>query len=60
MEAKDKVNSLSYKQLILFSIPSIVAVGLEPLAEMIDTSILGQVNYKWVAAQAAVNAFNFI
>ena len=37
---------LSYNKLILFSFPSIIAVGLEPLAEIIDTAILGQMSSK--------------
>ncbi len=51
------ISPLSYRTLLYFALPAIAAVGLEPVAEMIDTAILGQVQSKWVAALAATNAF---
>jgi len=62
---KDKV---SYKAIILLTLPAIVSVGLEPMAEMIDTAVLGHVNTTWVGSLAATNAclgsfawlFNFL
>lgn len=62
---KEKV---SYKAIIALTLPAIVSVGLEPIAEMIDTAVLGHVNTTWVGSLAATNAclgsfawlFNFL
>ena len=64
MEGKN----ISYKAIIVFTLPAIVSVGLEPMAEMIDTAVLGHVNTTWVGSLAATNAclgsfawlFNFL
>jgi len=63
-----KVDKVSYKVIILLTLPAIVSVGLEPMAEMIDTAVLGHVNTTWVGSLAATNAclgsfawlFNFL
>lgn len=52
----------------MLTLPAIVSMGLEPMAEMIDTAILGHVNTTWVGSLAATNAclgsfawlFNFL
>ncbi len=59
---------ISYKAILKFTLPAIVSVGLEPMAEMIDTAFLGHVNTTWVGSLAATNAclgsfawiFNFL
>jgi MATE family multidrug resistance protein len=59
---------VSYRTLILMTIPATFAVVLEPMAEMIDTAILGHVSTTWVGGLAATNAvlgsfawlFNFL
>lgn len=48
---------VSYRSLFFASVPAIAAVGLEPIAEIIDTALLGQFNSEWVAAVAATNTF---
>ena len=62
---EDKVG---YKSIIALTLPVIFSVALEPMSEMIDTSILGHVNTAWVGSLAATNAclgsfawlFNFL
>ena len=62
---KEKV---SYWGLIVLTMPAIFSVALEPMAEMIDTGVLGHVNTIWVGSLAATNAtlgsfawlFNFL
>ena len=49
--------AVSYRYLWLYSLPAICAVALEPIAEIIDTAILGQVESQWIAALAASHAF---
>lgn len=52
----------------MLTLPAIFSVGLEPMAEMIDTAVLGHVNTTWVGSLAATNAclgsfawlFNFL
>lgn len=59
---------LSYKAIIALTLPAIFSVGLEPMAEMIDTAVLGHANTTWVGSLAATNAclgsfawlFNFL
>lgn len=59
---------LSYRSLILLTLPAMLAVMLEPMAEMIDTAVLGHESTLWVAGLAATNAclgsfawiFNFL
>ncbi len=58
----------SYRSLILATLPAMFAVVLEPMAEMIDTAILGHESALWVAGLATTNAclgaftwiFNFL
>lgn len=58
----------SYKAIIALTLPAIFSVAMEPMAEMIDTAILGHVNTTWVGSLAATNAclgsfawiFNFL
>ena len=58
----------SYKAIIAFTLPAIFSVALEPMAEFIDTAVLGHVNTVWVGSLAATNAclgsfawiFNFL
>ena len=59
---------VSYKAIIALTLPAIFSVALEPMAEMIDTAVLGHVNTTWVGSLAATNAclgsfawlFNFL
>ncbi len=59
---------VTYRALILMTIPAIFAVVLEPMAEMIDTAVLGHVSSAWVGGLAATNSclgsfawlFNFL
>lgn len=59
---------VSYKAIIALTLPAIVSMGLEPMAEMIDMAMLGHVNTTWVGILAATNAclesfawlFNFL
>lgn len=59
---------VSYKAIIMLTLPAIVSVGLEPMAEMIDTAVLGHANTIWVGSLAATTAclgsfawlFNFL
>lgn len=61
-------DQVSYRSLILVTLPAMFAVVLEPMAEMIDTAVLGHESTLWVAALAATNAclgtfawvFNFL
>ena len=57
MNSSTTIEQISYRKLFLTSIPAIAALGLEPIAEMIDTALLGQFNSLWVAAAAATNTF---
>ena len=60
--------SLRYKNLAALSAISACSLGLEPLAELIDSMILGQKHGPWLAAMAYVNTllgtsvwvFNFL
>ncbi|SCA64004.1 Uncharacterized protein SCG7086_BN_00060 [Chlamydiales bacterium SCGC AG-110-P3] len=59
---------VSYKAIIALTLPAMFSVALEPMAEMIDTAVLGHVNTTWVGSLAATNAclgsfawlFNFL
>lgn len=59
---------VSYGAIIALTLPAIFSVALEPMAEMIDTAVLGHVNTTWVGSLAATNAclgsfawiFNFL
>ena len=44
--------SASYKSLFLFSLPSILAALLEPLASLVDTALVGQMRTDWLGALA--------
>lgn len=63
-----KEDRTSYRAIILLTIPAIFSVGLEPMAEMIDTAVLGHMSTVWVGSLAATNAclgsfawlFNFL
>ncbi|NRA44696.1 MAG: MATE family efflux transporter [Oligoflexales bacterium] len=57
MDTTTTSHQISYRNLFLTSIPAVAAVGLEPMAEIIDTALLGQFNSQWVAAVAATNTF---
>ena len=43
---------ISYKSLILFSLPSILASLLEPIASMVDTALVGHLQTQWLGALA--------
>jgi MATE family multidrug resistance protein len=43
---------LSYRSLLIFSIPSILATVLEPLASIVDTAFIGNINSEWLGALA--------
>ncbi|MCB1135757.1 MAG: MATE family efflux transporter [Chlamydiia bacterium] len=59
---------ITYQGIIALTLPTIVSVALEPMAEMIDTAVLGHSNTVWVGSLAATNAclgsfawlFNFL
>ena len=59
---------VSYKQIIWLTLPATLSVAMEPLAELVDTAILGHVNTIWLACLAATNTtlgcfawlFNFL
>lgn len=63
-----KEEKISYKAIIALALPAIFSMAMEPMAEMIDTVILGHVNTTWVGSLAATNAslgsfawlFNFL
>lgn len=63
-----KIEKISYKAIIALTLPAIFSVAMEPMAELIDTVILGHVNTIWVGSLAATNAslgsfawlFNFL
>ena len=57
MNTSTTSHQISYRSLFLTSIPAVAAVGLEPIAEIIDTALLGQFQSQWIAAVAATNAF---
>ena len=44
--------SVSYSSLFLFSLPSILASLLEPLASLVDTALVGRMNTDWLGALA--------
>ena len=44
--------SISYKSLFLFSLPSILASLLEPLASLVDTALVGRMQTEWLGALA--------
>lgn len=55
----DEFNKINYKTILLFSIPSILSSMLEPIAGFVDTSLVGHMNTKWLAALAiCVTIFN--
>lgn len=47
------ISIVSYKNLIIATIPCVLAAVLEPVAEIIDTAILGHYSSFWIAAMAA-------
>lgn len=59
---------MSYRNLLILSLPAMFAIGLEPVAELIDTIFLGQKNTLWVSGLGATNSvlisltwvFNFL
>lgn len=57
-------NHFSYRFLILYTVPSIFACLLEPLASIVDTALVGQLNGHWLAAltvaTAIFNSFSWI
>ncbi|MFK7825109.1 MAG: MATE family efflux transporter [Oligoflexales bacterium] len=57
MNTPTTLHQISYPSLFLTSIPAIAALALEPIAEIIDTALLGQFNSLWVAGAAATNTF---
>jgi len=49
----------SYKWLLLFSLPSVVGSLLEPMASVVDSALVGNLNTTWLASLAvASNIFN--
>ena len=44
--------SISHKSLFLFSVPSILASLLEPLASLVDTALVGRMHTEWLGALA--------
>jgi putative MATE family efflux protein len=63
-----KIDVSSYPALIWVTLPAIFAVVLEPMAEMVDTAILGHADMAYLGGLAATNAclgsfawiFNFL
>ena len=59
-----KLRDLSYKTLFYFSLPSILACLLEPLASVVDTAFVGHLKTDWLAALAVstviLNSFAWI
>lgn len=61
-------HDLSFRAIFYLSIPSVIAVGLEPLAALVDTIYIGHLNTRWLASLAVVNSillsfawiFNFL
>ena len=55
---------LSYRELLVFSLPSILATLLEPLASLVDTAFVGRLHTDWLAALAVasiiLNSFSWI
>lgn len=50
-----------YRELIFFSLPSLAASLLEPLASFVDTVLVGRISTEWLAALAVASAiFNTI
>lgn len=43
-------NNITIKSLLLFSIPSIISIILEPIAGMVDTALVGRMDIVWLAA----------
>lgn len=62
------VKKVNYKAIIALTLPAIFSVAMEPMAELMDTVILGHVNTIWVGSLASTNAslrsftwlFNFL
>lgn len=51
----------SYQKLALFSLPSLAASLVEPLASLVDTILVGRISTDWLAALAVASAiFNSI
>lgn len=48
----EEKNDFSYKELFLFSLPSILSSLLEPLSGTIDTALVGQVSTLWLGGMA--------
>lgn len=48
----EEKNDFSYKELFLFSLPSILSSLLEPLSATIDTAFVGQVSTVWLGGMA--------
>jgi MATE family multidrug resistance protein len=48
----EEKNEFSYKELFLFSLPSILSSLLEPLSGTIDTAFVGQVSTVWLGGMA--------
>ncbi|MBT3584430.1 MAG: MATE family efflux transporter [Halobacteriovoraceae bacterium] len=59
-----RIKDLSYKTLLIFSLPSILSSLLEPLASIVDTSLVGRLDTRWLAALAICsiifNSFTWI
>jgi putative MATE family efflux protein len=54
-----KPSELSYKAILLFSLPSVMASLLEPMASMVDSALVGHLNTTWLASLAlATTLFN--
>ena len=47
-----QTTDISYKSLILFSLPSIMASLLEPIASLVDTALVGHLQTEWLGALA--------
>ena len=45
-------DSISHKSLLIFSLPSILASLLEPLASLVDTALVGRMHTDWLGALA--------
>ena len=46
------LKDLSYRTILFFSLPSICASLLEPLASVVDSALVGRINTAWLAALA--------
>ena len=49
-------HSMNYRKLLLLSLPAMIAIGLEPVAGLIDTIFLGQKSALWVTGLGATNS----